>query len=289
MPWAVTSRSFSSCTRLAGISDTSRRSSTTQGRFGIVTRPSTTGPAMPIQAASIRTGGPSARKRAMTASSEAKSWLGSVSSRTSAQPDPRGSKRASVVFVPPTSPARITLFLRPGVDAHDRREELQRFRLLPLKRVASDDRAEAAAIADGANLVEDLLVLGGGAARENDDAAAVERRLHDVPHALGERADRHLRRFVDLLRRRLLEVRRRQLHLDDVRAELRGDVRGVRRHVNGRLALLREARAARVRPDDDRQPVGLGFLRLGADLLVHLQPVLGARIDREADRDAAQA
>src|SRR5262249_1927786 len=274
MPWAVTSRSFSSRTRSAGISDASRRSSTTHGRFVVVTRPSTTGPAMPIQAASIRTGGPSARKRAMAASSEAKSWLGSGSSRTSAQPAPRGSNRASVVLVPPTSPARITLFLRPRVDAHDRREELQRLWLLPLERVASDDRAEAAAIADGADLVEDLLVLGGGAARENDGAAAVEGRLHDVPDALGERADRHLRRFVDLFRRRLLEVRRRQLDLDDVRAELRGDVGGVRRHVDGRFTVLGEAGAARVRPDDDRHAGGLGFLGHRADLLVHRQAML---------------
>src|SRR5262249_8648833 len=122
---------------------------------------------MPTHAASIATRGPSPRKRAMAASSEAKSWLGNVSSRTSAQPVPRTSKRASVVLVPPTSPARITLFLRPRVDAHDRRQELQRVGLFSLERVPSDDRPEAAAIADGADFVEDLVVLARSATAED--------------------------------------------------------------------------------------------------------------------------
>src|SRR5438128_9025207 len=154
---------------------------------------------MPMQAASISGRGPASRKRSMAASSDSKSWLASVVSRTRTRASPSGSKSASVVLVPPTSPARITLLLRPRVDPHHRRQELERLGLLPLERVASDDGAEAAAVADGAHLVEDRLVLVGGAAREDHDAPAVEGGLDHVAHALGERADGHLRRLVDFL------------------------------------------------------------------------------------------
>src|SRR5438309_7110946 len=289
MPCAVASRSFSNRTRGAGIAAASRRSSTTQGRLGVTARPSTTGPAMPTHAAVMSPRGPAARKRSTMASSESNSRLGTVASRTSTGARPPGSNSASIVLVPPASPARITLLLCPRVDAHDRREELERLGLLPLERVAPDDRAEAAAVADGAHLVEDRLVLVGGAAREDHDAPAVEGGLDYVAHALGQRADRHLRRLVDLLGRRLLQLRRGQLHLDDVGAELRGDVRSVRGDVEGRLAVLAEPGAARVRPDDDGEPVGLRLDGHVADLLVHLQPVLRAGIDREADGHAAQA
>src|SRR5438105_10512819 len=211
MPCAVASRSLSSRTRGAGIAAASRRSSTTQGRLGVTARPSTTGPAMPTHAAVMSPRGPAARKRSTMASSGSNSRLGTVASRTGARPP--GSNSASLGLVPPASPARITLLLCPRVDAHDRREGLERLGLLPLERVAPDDRAEAAAVADGAHLVEDRLVLVGGAAREDHDAPAVEGGLDHVAHALGERADGHLRRLVDFLGRRLLQVRRGQLHL----------------------------------------------------------------------------
>src|SRR5213594_383344 len=242
-PWAVASRSLSSRTRWAGMAEASPRSSTTQGSFTATTRPSITGPAMPTQAAAMSARGPSPRKRAMAASSEGKSWLCNVASRTTMGAPARGSNNASVVLVPPTSPARITLLLGARVDTHHGAQELERVGLLPLKRVASDDGAEPAAVANRAHLVEHLVVLGGGAAREDHDAPAVERGLHDVAHALGQRAGRHLRGLVDLLGRGLLEVRRGQLHLDDVGAELSRDVRGVRGDVERRLAVLAEARA----------------------------------------------
>ena len=110
-----------------------------------------------------------------------------------------------------------------------------------------------------------------------------------MTHALGERSEGDTLLLVDLLRRGLLEVRRGQLHLDDVGAELGGDVRGVRRDVDRGLALLGEPRAARVRPDDHGEPALLRLLGEGAELAVHRQPVLGAGIDREADPDAAEA
>src|SRR5205814_4630447 len=288
-PWAVASRSLSSRTRWAGMAEASPRSSTTQGRFTATTRPSITGPAMPTQAAAMSARGPSPRKRAMAASSEGKSWLCNVASRTTMGAPARGSNSARVVLVPPTSPARITLLLRARVESHHGAEELQRVGLLALKRVTPDDRPEPTAIADGADLIEHLVVLRGGATGEDDDAPAVERRLHHVAHTLGQRPDRHLRGLVDVLRRGLLEVGRGQLDLDDVRTKLGGDVRGIGGDVRRRLAILAEAGAARIGPDDDGKAARLGFLGDRADLLVHRQPMLGARIDREADGHAAQA
>ena len=91
------------------------------------------------------------------------------------------------------------------------------------------------------------------AAREDDDALAVEGALDAVTHAVGERLDRHVVLLEDLLRLGLLDVRRRRLDLDDVRAELRGDLRRVRRHVDRRLAFLGETGAARIGPHDRRR------------------------------------
>ena len=72
---------------------------------------------------------------------------------------------------------------------------------------------------------------------------------------------RDLALLVDLLRLVLLDVSLRRLDLDDVRAELRGDLRGVGADVDRRLALLREAGAARVAPDDDGEALALGLER----------------------------
>src|SRR2546423_1058795 len=86
-----------------------------------------------------------------------------------------------------SSSARVRPLRRPRGDPHHRRQELEPLRLLPLERVAPDDGAEAATDADGAHLVEDLVVLGGGATGEDHDAAAVEGGLHHVANALGQR------------------------------------------------------------------------------------------------------
>src|SRR3972149_4839532 len=60
-----------------------------------------------------------------------------------------------------------------GVDLHHGREKGQGLVPRPLEGVAPDDGAEAAAVADGtALLVDRLVVLLGGAAREDHDAPA---------------------------------------------------------------------------------------------------------------------
>jgi hypothetical protein len=68
----------------------------------------------------------------------------------------------------------------------------------------------------------------------------------------------------------LLELGRRRLDLDHVRAELGGDLSGVGDDVDRRLALLRQAAAARVAPDDDGEADGLRLLDQLAELHVHL-------------------
>src|SRR5207249_3556811 len=176
----------------------------------------------------------------------------------------------------------------PRVDVHDRLEELDRLLARPLEGVAPDDRSEAAAVPDAPDLVEDrggVLRLPAG---EDHDAPAVEGALHHVPHPLGERRDRDALLVVDLLGGRLLDVRRRQLHLDDVRAELAGDLRRVGDDVDRGLALLGEPRAARVGPDDDGEALPLGLLAERPDLLVHRVPQGRSGIDREADRGAPE-
>jgi len=142
---------------------------------------------------------------------------------------------------------------------------------------------------DAADLVQHAGLVLGLAAREDHDAPPVEGALHHVAHALGQRADRDLVLLVDLLRGLELDVLGGRLHLDEVRAELRRDLRGVGHDVDRRLALLRDARAARVGPDHDREAHGLGFLGELADLLVHLVSHARGRVDGEADRGAAEA
>src|SRR5262249_10152764 len=107
-------------------------------------------------------------------------------------------------------------------------------------------------------------------AREDHDAPTIERALHDVLDALRDRADRDALLLVDLLRLGLLDVRGRHLDLDDVRAELRGAVCRVGDDVDRGLAFLRESRAARIGPDDDREAGLLRLDREAAELLVHL-------------------
>src|SRR5207249_3775595 len=110
------------------------------------------------------------------------------------------------------------------VDIHHLAEEVERVAAGPLEGVPADDRAEAAPVPDRAHLVEERGSILRLPAREDDDAPAVEGALHDVAHPLGERRDRDALLLVDLLGRRLLDVRRGRLHLDDVSAELRRDL-----------------------------------------------------------------
>ena len=157
----------------------------------------------------------------------------------------------------------------------------------PLEGVAADDRAIAAAVADGAGLVIDAVEILGRAAGEDDDAPAGEARLHDMGDALGQRADLDLLLLIDLLRLGLLEMGRRRLHLDDMGAEQGGHMRGIGGDVDGGLALLRDA-AARIGPDDDGEAAILGLLGELADLLHLVEGRIGAGIDGEADGRAAQ-
>src|SRR3546814_20846840 len=58
--------------------------------------------------------------------------------------------------------------------------------------------------------------------------------------------------LIGFLRCLLLDMVGRQLHLDDVRADQRGDVRSISADIQRKLALLRQIAAARIGPDDRR-------------------------------------
>src|SRR5262249_38057838 len=117
----------------------------------------------------------------------------------------------------PMSPARIIerLLHGAGREGGDRLEEASGILARPLERVAPDDRAKSATVADGAHLLEHRLIGVGGATGEDHDATATEGGLNDVTHSLAQRAGRHGLLLVDLAGRGLLEMGRWQLDLDD--------------------------------------------------------------------------
>src|SRR3546814_5198405 len=88
-----------------------------------------------------------------------------------------------------------------------------------LEGVAADDRAVAAAIANVARVLIDRIGPLGSATRKHDDAAAIEARLNDMADAI--RLFGPVGALIRLLRVLLLDMRARQLDLDDVCAEQR--------------------------------------------------------------------
>src|SRR5258707_9694114 len=136
----------------------------------------------------------------------------------------------------PETPAPILVLAL--VDPDDLVEHLERLVARPLEGVAADDRAVAAAVADGAHLVHDAILVLRLAAREDDDAAAVESGLHNMAIARGGAGYVDLLRLVNLLRGIELEMLGRRLDLDDMGAEEGRHVGGIGADVNRRLALL---------------------------------------------------
>src|SRR6185312_8237038 len=165
----------------------------------------------------------------------------------------------------------------------------ERFLPRPLEGVAAHDRAERAALRDLADFAEHLVRALGLAAREDDDALAVECTLHAMLHAVAEGLRRDAVLLEDLLRLGLLDVVLRRLDLDDVRAELRRDLRRVTADVDRGLAVLGDAGAARVGPDDGWKSNRFGLQDELAESFVHLVARARAGINRVADGRAAEA
>src|SRR5437016_2576394 len=185
--------------------------------------------------------------------------------------------------------ASVFLCDSPGIDSCDRPEQLERVGFLALKRIAPDDRPEPASVADRSGFFEEgVVVFLGGPAGEDHDAAPVEGRLHDVPDPLGQRLDRNLLHLVHLLRRRLLQVIGRQLHLDDVGPQLGRDLRCIGDDVERRLAFLADLAAAGIGPDHERQAVPFGFFPDLTGLLVPTLAVRRSGIDGEPHGHAAE-
>src|SRR3546814_6974491 len=125
-----------------------------------------------------------------------------------------------------------------------------------LEGVAADDRAVAAAIANVARVLIDRIGPLGSATRKHDDAAAIEARLNDMADAI--RLFGPVGALIRLLRVLLLDMRARQLDLDDVCAEQRRHVRGIGADIEREFAVLAQLAAARIRPDHrDRKRTSL--------------------------------
>ena len=119
---------------------------------------------------------------------------------------------------------------------------------------------------DRADLIKQLVVIEDrSTAREDDDAAAGESTINDVTDSLRQGRDRYAPLVVYFAGCILLDMRRRQLHLDDVRPELSRDLDGVTSNVDRCFAILTQTRPARIRPDDDREPAAFCFLGIGAE------------------------
>ena len=95
--------------------------------------------------------------------------------------------------------------------------------------------------------------------------------------------------LIGLFRVVLLDMRGRQLHLDDVRAEQCRHVRGIGADVERQFAVLRQLAAARIAPDDGGDADRLRLFGQFADLLHLLEDAVRAGIDGEADRRATEA
>src|SRR5271154_4572378 len=95
----------------------------------------------------------------------------------------------------------------PLKDLDDAVQHVERFRFWPLKGVAPDDRAVGAAGIDRPYLTQDAAEVLGFAAGEDDDALAVEGRLHDVTDARRRGRDVDVLLLVDRLRRGQFEMR----------------------------------------------------------------------------------
>ena len=109
-----------------------------------------------------------------------------------------------------------------------------------------------------------------------------------MAHAGGLVGDVDLLRLIDLLGFALLQMVGRELHLDDMRAQQRRHMRRVSAHIDGQLAGLRQRFAARIGPDHGGDAVGFRLAAHLRDLLEQFDAGRGARIDREADRGAAE-
>src|SRR5205823_9748073 len=158
-----------------------------------------------------------ARRIASSSQSLRRSWRQATSPPASASSrslaNLSGSSAGGVIrysrVVARVSSSNNSVFALIGLD--DAVQHVERFRLRPLERVAADDRAVAAAIVDRAHLVEHAVEVLRLAAREDDDPATVEGRLHDMLDPRRRGRDVDLLRLVDLLRRVEFEMRRGRL------------------------------------------------------------------------------
>jgi hypothetical protein len=124
------------------------------------------------------------------------------------------------------------------------------------------------------DLIEQLVVIEDrGSAGEDDDATTGEGAIDHMTDALRRGRDRNAALVVYLAGRFLLDMRGRQLHLDDVRPELSRDMGRIADDVDRCFAFLAQTRPARIGPYNDRQSIALRLLGIGAELPEHRELV----------------
>src|SRR5574341_55427 len=164
--------------------------------------------------------------------------------------------------------SRLSLYLT-GVNAHDGLQEFDRLGLRALERISPNDGTESPACANGAGLLEHVLIFALGTTGEDHNPPPVERALDHMFHPLGEGLDRNLRHFINFFRCSLFKMCRGQFHLDDMGSQLSGNLRGIGDHVHRRFPFLAERRAAGIRPHHNGQTAGFCLFGNGAQLFVH--------------------
>ena len=107
-----------------------------------------------------------------------------------------------------------------------------------LKGVPTNDRPEPTAVTNRADFIEEFQIALGRTAREDHNPFIIKRALHNVANTFRLCLNRHVMFLIRLLRIRQFNMAARQLHLNDMRTHLGGDLGGIGHNINRRLSSL---------------------------------------------------
>ena len=115
-----------------------------------------------------------------------------------------------------------------------------------LERIAPDDRAIAATIADGFGFFEQAVLALFTTTREHHNSASTKAAMHHMTHALNQRTARNVMGLVDFLGFGLVKMVGRQFYLDDMCAQQGNHVGGISHDVKAGFSVFADAFAARI-------------------------------------------